>query len=420
MEKIFIGNFKIEKLKLIVFIGIVGFISAVIYHYVLGFYLNFPWPYNSFLFTPADKFMDFYHAWIMGRDILAGSNPYVNGFPFVYFPFAAFAILPFSFGNWYTGLIIFSLLIIAVFGWFLYQAIKGFENYNLLEKAGCIILLAITSYPLLFVLDRGNVEGLFFIFLCFFIYFYQKGRFLLSIIPLSLAICMKLYPLVFIVLLISDKRYKETIFCVLLSLGITLSSLLLMKGNIFFSVTEFMKDLLWFKNWYIIGNSGASYNHSLFNVFKIINSHLPIIKDLNVFSSLYTILVFTIFGLIALYIIFAEKKLWRKTTLLVLSMILLPYVSFDYTLINIYIPLMLFINSDEKTSKSNLAVCILFGLLVIPKHYTIPVMSYFNPINVSLNPLIMLSIMGVILKEGVSELRKKRQSKTILLNEVEK
>ncbi len=415
MEKILIGNFKIEKLKLIVFIGIVGFISAVIYHYVLGFYLNFPWPYNSFLFTPEDKFMDFYHTWIMGRDILAGNNPYVNEFPFVYFPFAAFAILPFSFGSWHTGLIIFSLLIISVFGWFLYQGIKGFENYNLLEKAGCVILLAITSYPLLFVLDRGNVEGLLFIFLCFFIYFYKKGRFLLSIIPLALAISMKLYPLVFVVLLISDRRYKETIFCVLLSLGVTLSSLLLMKGNIFFSVTEFMKDLLWFKNGYIIGNSGANYNHSLFNFFKgVYLYYLPITKDLNIFSSLYTILAFIIFGLIALYIIFAEKKLWRKTALLVLSMILLPYVSFDYTLIHIYIPLMLFINSDEKISKSNLAVCILFGLLIIPKHYFVPVMSYNVSINVCLSPLIMLSIIGIILKEGISEFRRKRQSDTIL------
>lgn len=415
MEKILINNFKIEKLKLILFIGIVGFISAVIYHYVLGFYLNFTWPYNSFLFTPEDKFMDFYHSWIMGRDIFAGSNPYVNEFPFNYFPFAAFAILPFSFGNWYVGLVIFSLLIIAVFGWFLYQTIKGFKNYNLFEKVGCVILLTITSYPLLFVLDRGNNEGLLFMFLCFFIYFYKKGRFLLSIIPLALAISMKLYPLVFVVLLISDKRYKETIFCVLLSLGVTLSSLLLMKGNIFFSVIEFMKDLHLFKVVYIIGNSGANYNHSLFNFFKgVYLYYLPITKDLNIFSSLYTILAFIIFGLIALYIIFAEKKLWRKTALLVLSMILLPYVSFDYTLIHIYIPLMLFINSDEKISKSNLAVCILFGLLIIPKHYFIPVMSYNVSINVCLSSLIMLSIIGIILKEGISEFRRKRQSDTIL------
>lgn len=79
---------KFDKLKLIIFIGIVGFVSAVIYHYVLAMYLNLPWPHNSFLFTSADKFMNFYHAWILGRDILAGRNPYLNAFACIYFPFA--------------------------------------------------------------------------------------------------------------------------------------------------------------------------------------------------------------------------------------------------------------------------------------------------------------------------------------------
>jgi hypothetical protein len=38
MEEVLIGDYRLIKLKLITFIGIVGFISAVIYHYVLGFY----------------------------------------------------------------------------------------------------------------------------------------------------------------------------------------------------------------------------------------------------------------------------------------------------------------------------------------------------------------------------------------------
>lgn len=401
MKEILAGDFRLIKLKLITFIGIAGFNIAVFYHYILGMYLRLPWPHNSFLFNPGDRFMDFYHTWIFGRDILAGTSPYLNAFPCVYFPFTPFVILPFSFGNWYVGLIIFSLLVIAVFGWFLYQGIKGFENYSLLEKVGCVVLLTITSYPLLFVLDRGNIEGLIFIFLCLFIYFYKKEKFLLSITLLAFAISMKLYLAALLILLISDRRHKEAISCVLITLGITLSSLFLMKGSILFNLAEFMKDLNYFKGMYIIGNAGTNYSHSLFNVFKKINLHLPIIENVNTFTSLYLILAFAIFGLIALYIIFIEKKFWKKVTLLVLSMILLPYVSFDYTLIHIYIPLMLFINSDKKISKSNFIVSILFALLIIPKNYIMPVMSYDIHVNVYLNPLIMLFIMGIILKEGI-------------------
>jgi hypothetical protein len=403
MKELPANDFRLVKLKLITFIGIVGFVVAVFYHYILGMYLKLPWPSNSFLFTPKDRFMDFYHTWIFGRDILAGSSPYLNAFPCVYFPFVPFAILPFSFGSVYIGFMIFILLFIAVFGWFLYQNIKGFENCALLEKAGYVILLTITSYPLLFVLDRGNIEGLLFIFLALFIYFYKKEKFLLSIIALALAISMKLYPAVLLILLISDKRYKEAIWCFLITVGVTVSSLFLMKGGIFFNLAEFMKDLKYFQGryLYLIGNQGTDYGHSLFNVFKGIDLYLPIIKDVNAFISLYSILAFAVFVLLALYIIFIEKKLWKKTTLLVFSMMLLPQMSYDYTLIDIYIPLMLFITSDEKISRSNLIISVLFALLIIPKNYMLLVMSYDLHLSVYLTPLIMLFIMGIILKEGL-------------------
>lgn len=401
MEEIRAGDYGFDKLKLITFIGVVGFIIAVFYHYMLGMYLKLPWPHNSFLFTPADRFMDFYHTWIFGRDILAGSSPYLNVFPCVYFPFAPFAILPFSFENLYIGFIVFSILFIVTFWWFLYCVIKKFKDYSLPEKAGYVILLTMTSYPLLFVLDRGNIEGLIFIFLCLFVYFYKKNKVLLSIIPLALAICMKLYPAALLILVISDKKYKEAIWCFLITIGITLLSLFLMKGGIFFNLAEFIKDLNYFREMYIIGNEGADYGHSLFNVFRQINLYLPVIENLNTFILFYLILTFVIFGLITMYVIFIEKEFWKKITLLVFSMILLPQVSFDYTLIHIYIPLMFFIESAEKIFKSNFTISLLFAFLIIPKNYTIPAMPYDIHVNIYLNPIIMLLIMGIILKEGI-------------------
>lgn len=81
MEEVLIGDYRLIKLKLITFIGIVGFNIVVFYHYILGMYLNFPWPHNSFLFTPDDRFMNFYQTYIFSRDVLAGTSPYINALP---------------------------------------------------------------------------------------------------------------------------------------------------------------------------------------------------------------------------------------------------------------------------------------------------------------------------------------------------
>ena len=85
--------------------------------------------------------------------------------------------------------------------------------------------------------------------------------------------------------------------------------------------------------------------------------------------------------------------------------------SADYRLINIFIPLYLFIHSKEHT-KLDLFYAIMFALLLIPKDY------YFLPgvisdsgagetsISVVFNVVIMLVMMLVIIESGVAKWRK--------------
>jgi hypothetical protein len=105
------------------------------------------------------------------------------------------------------------------------------------------------------------------------------------------------------------------------------------------------------------------------------------------------------FALISLFIVLKEKEFWKRVSLLVFMMLLLPQVTFDYKMIHLYIALMLFLNS-HKQSQHDMLYAILFGLILIPKDYLIiqPDIS----IAVFLNPLLMLMIAGTILLDRTS------------------
>jgi hypothetical protein len=76
-------------------------------------------------------------------------------------------------------------------------------------------------------------------------------------------------------------------------------------------------------------------------------------------------------ALIAADLYFLETVLWKKIAALTAASLVLPQVSIDYHMINIYLPLYLFANDKSKASnsKSDLIYTIVFGLLLIPKNY---------------------------------------------------
>ena len=110
--------------------------------------------------------------------------------------------------------------------------------------------------------------------------------------------------------------------------------------------------------------------------------------------------------LIALYIIKREDDLWKQAALLVCTFNLLPYVSGDYRLIHLFLPLLLFVNSKER-SRFDILYTILFGLLLIPKAYLvfkgIRSDSGFSDVSISvvINPLLMIILTLTILYEGM-------------------
>ncbi len=377
---------KKQKIKIIRGIILSGCIVSILFHYLLSNYFGYRYyPYNTFLFNPADRFNDFYNIY----NVSSGFNPYTSPVS-VYFPFTFVLMHLFTFvTNAHLALYLFLFLFLTFTFFYVHRTVSSLNNGGITAT----VIIVLMSYPVLFNLDRGNSEALLFIFTAMFIYYYQKNKDLRSVFFLSLAISMKLYPIVFVVLFLADKKYKNTFYTISAAAFITLSSALILDGGIIYSFTQLKQNIVLFKNTYIMTDHGLQHNSSLYGVIKLLiklcPQLLPILKY-------YSVLAMTSLLFIAFYIM-RENILWKKVCLLVFFMILFPQVSYDYKLIHVLIPLTLFIN-DDRGDYPDTFYAILLSLLMTPKDYYL--ITKDISIAVLINPLIMLMITGKIIYDN--------------------
>jgi len=77
--------------------------------------------------------------------------------------------------------------------------------------------------------------------------------------------------------------------------------------------------------------------------------------------------------------------------------------SYDYRLLHVFLPLAFFVNDDSK-NKNDLIYTVLFGLLLIPQSYILPVYKVTHVtdmIGIFTEPLLMLTFIFLIITEGL-------------------
>lgn len=382
-----------RKLNTVTRILIFGFTLSVIFHYVLGNYLGYDhhYYYTTFLFDPRDRFNDFFNIYRATVNL----DPYAAPVS-VYFPFTFILMYLFTFLREQYSFFVFMSLFGSYFIWYIYRNIS---LVNAPDRLLSVFVFTCMSYPVLFNFDRGNVEVFVFIFLTLFLFFYQKDQHLLGVLFLSLAISMKLYPGVFVILYLVDRNYRNIFATVSMTAVVSLSSAALLQGGILTSLAGIQRNLAGFGKFYLVSSAGLQHNSSLYGVIRIIGKNVPPIM---VVLEYYSIIVMGFFVLMVIYILVKEDILWRKAALLTFSMVLFPQVSFDYKLIHVFIPLMLFINTGH-SSRFDRTFSIMFALLLIPKDYI--QFGHAVSIAVILNPILMLGVMAIILFERFEQSR---------------
>ncbi len=409
-----------QKLEIVATIIIIGFVIAVFYHYFIGVYLGRVFPFNTFLCVPWDVFMDFFNNY---KQITStGHGVYTIGHDFSNY----FIFLPYLFHlpNQFLAYVVYAGIFILYLFCFNYFNIKKHGEFygmdwNLLRNSFVFTLM---TYPVLFALDRGNCEMYIFIIMSLSMLFYYKKKYLVSAILLGLAVHTKIYYAVFLLLYFADKKYREIGVVILLFFILPFISLFIDKwlfssvqfsGSIFIFLKSAGSSENSYNSIYVLGDAGAAYCSSLYGAFKgglylifpNIQAGSPPIQNL---FKLYFPVSLLYAGITALYIIFIEKEEWRKVALVTFSLILFPFVTGDYRLIMLFIPLWMFINSNEQ-SRYNVLYAILFGLLLIPKDYYI--IRDWISISVIINPILIIIFMTFLINEGLGLWAKQNSKK---------
>ena len=384
---------KEKKIGLLVLIVIMGFSISVFYHYAQGIYLGKPYPDNTFLFSPGDKFNDFYNVVRGSADL----DPYRPGKIYPYFAFGSFVAYLFSLIKpWAVSWLIFLLLFFSSFillaKYYLYGLRSKLNSQQLLT----IFVFVFLTYPVLFAVDRSNFDLLISLLIFLFAITYGKHKFIISTIPLAMAIAIKPYAVVFAIVYIINKKLKEALLLIFNTSLLTVFSLIFYKDGLFVEIQKFIVATVAYGK---AMTDGAIFHFSsdLYNFLILIVGFVSRLcgAEINLlwnpqFKLFYAIAAIIIFILISIYLWKRPQPFWKVMAILTILIILLPYSTNDYRLTYLFIPLLMYLVSNNK-SRLDMPTIILWGLLLIPKNYY--TISEDQNIGMIINPLLLIGLL---------------------------
>lgn len=385
--------------------------------------LGYIYPDGSFLFWPADQYMDFFNVnatMVEGRpyvDFYSSYPPFVLGIAWLFSLMADYKnYTPHELVTMTEGKVsyvlfvgIFTLLIGVLLYAFLSEEKKLFRNRFLLILT---IPVLIFTAPYIFMLDRGNY--LLIAIACYlaFAYFYEKNETLAAVF-LGLATAIKIYPIFLFLIYFVEKKWKNMGIATL-SAGISsLIPFLLFKGGIWQNIVEFGYALLSF---------GGGYETEVPNVYfgvgltSLLRFPFMIWNDLTIPDWFPVMPVYLVLGsalaLWSLYHLWGEQVLWKKILVLSALMVFLSPNAYMYNLTFLLPAIVMFMLAPKSEERRLDWIYLAFlGLLMIPKAYNYLLYEHAIGIQVALDGLLLL---GLILFYNIFDksTRKKRVRKS--------
>lgn len=395
---------KEERLSLLVLIVVVGFSLAVGYHYAMGYYLGKPWPANTFLFRPWYRFTDF--TQVVRQS--AGLDPFsvdMGGFagsPFGQLVGYLFSVikpslrLPILFGSFFVA---FTL----VAKHYLY----GLKSRLASNQALTVFVLVFLTYPVLFAADRANLDLLVLPCLFLFAITYARQKYETSTIFLGLAIALKPYAAVLVMVYIFDRRYRDTLLVLFNAVFLTVLSLALFEDGLFAETHKYFTAL-----WQMVSDpslgSDIVYTSDLYSLLTVVGApigdvlhwgSLVRLTDHPEMRQAYTIIAAIVSAYFAIHLWQKPRPLWKTLALLTILIVLLPVNSHDYRLIFLFVPMLMYLATNE-TTPNDLLIVVLWGLLLVPKDYYH--FQSIKNIGMVINPLLLIGLLICIVPDAFS------------------
>jgi hypothetical protein len=221
--------------------------------------------------------------------------------------------------------------------------------YALLRRAGvtaararwAVVCLATLGYPVVFLADRANIELIVWMVVVAGALLCLRGQDVAGAICFGIAASVKLYPILLLgVFLGRAKGLRSMMWGVLAALGAMVAALWYSGPTLVQACTGFVQGVLRFKEQQgeSTHRTAALFDHSLFSPAKLPGFGHEIVPAH--WTAIYYV---TAGGLAAAVFLLRVRKLpWlNRFTFLSALMILLPPVSYEYTVVHMYLPLVL-------------------------------------------------------------------------------
>ncbi len=213
-----------------------------------------------------------------------------------------------------------------------------------LGKVQTIIFIGLSllfSYPFWFLVDRANIEMVNWLLVALGVTAYWKKRWYLAATFIGVAISFKIFPLVFLGLLLSARKYKAMGLAVFVSAITTVTSDWLLGPTYRIASAGIASGLNYFRVQYMlqVHASEIGFDHSLFAIVKELTFKRHAAQEVHYLPWLNGYMV--VAAAVGILIYFWKiRTLPRANQILALTVasILLPPVSSDYTLVHLYVP----------------------------------------------------------------------------------
>ncbi len=244
--------------------------------------------------------------------------------------------------------------------------IKSYMKNNNLERySNSLPLLLVFSYPMIYCIQRGNIALLSLVFSMFFVFNRNSENKLIreiSLILLAIAAGIKLYPAVFGLLLITDRKFKEAARLIVYGL------ICFILPFFFYDGIESIRDLIFnLKNFSDYSLEKMSPAFVCVDVLAMYSSTLLKTDYTSVYNFMFTVTYLAAFAVL----IFAPKD-WQKVWAITYMIMNYSSTGRTYILVLAIIPFIVFIVS-EKIRKRDMVYFIGFVLILVvipPIYYT--------------------------------------------------
>ena len=321
--------------------------------------------------------------------------------PSNYPPFAHVFMLPFTLIPYTYAFAIFAILSIGMIVAPIGLALRGLSRPILISV---LISGFVFTYPMLMIIDRGNIQGITTGFCLIGLWFFMGNKYKAAAALIGIAAALKIYPILLMLLFLKRRRYGEFFIGCAVAAVLTLGALATFEGGIKANVIGFVGGLSSFTGGSLNPDLLIPRNHSFSSLLSYLSTKniFPlneIVENLLANLGPYYLVIFSCLILLS---VTKHKYNENQTLLLIcLAMISIPFVTYGYALSVLFLVLIHLFDFRYKREQTSLAYQValvtLIAFLFMAKG--LPVGSVFQlTIRTFLDPIVLLvlTVLSVI------------------------